>query len=183
MNDKPSEASIRPAISSDVPTLSGMDHGYSTDHVWQMGYHPQGEEVNVAFREVRLPRPMRVAYPRDPARLSDEWTRAAALLVAETAHGLLGYLNLALGPAPESAWVIDLVIDLPHRRQGVATGLLGVARRWCLDQGIMRMVLEMQSKNYPCIRLARKLGFAFAGYHDRYYPNEDIALFFALKLR
>lgn len=174
---------MRPAVSSDVPVLVEMDHGYSTDHVWQMGYHPQGEEIQVAFREVRLPRPMRVAYPREPVRLIDEWTRAAALLVAESGSGLLGYLNLALGTAPDSAWVVDLVIDLPHRRQGVATGLLGMARRWCLEQGLGSLGLEMQSKNYPCIRLARKLGFALSGYHDRYYPSEDIALFFTLKLR
>jgi hypothetical protein len=30
--------------------------------------------------------------------------------------------------------------------------------------------------------LARKLGFAYSGYSDRYYPNEDIALFFYLDL-
>ncbi|HJX40440.1 MAG TPA: GNAT family N-acetyltransferase [Anaerolineales bacterium] len=180
---KPSEPTIRPAVSSDIPGLLALEHNYSTDHVWQMGYHPLGEEVNIAFREVRLPRPMRVTYPRSQERLADEWTQAAILLVAESAQGLLGYLILALGPAPETGWVTDLVVDLPHRRQGVATGLLGVARRWCLEQDVARMVLEMQSKNFPCICLARKLGFVLSGYHDRYYPDQDIALFFTLNLR
>jgi GNAT superfamily N-acetyltransferase len=126
---------------------------------------------------------MRVTYPRSQERLADEWTQAALLLVAESGPALLGYLILSLGPPPATAWVTDLVVDLPHRRQGMATGLLGVARRWCLEQGIARMVLEMQSKNFPCISLARKLGFVHSGYHDRYYPDEDIALFFTLSLR
>lgn len=179
----PPPPAVRPAVSSDIPRLQALDHNYSTDHVWQMGYHPLGEEVNIAFRQVRLPRPMRVVYPRLRERLSDEWTQSALMLVAESARGLLGYLNLTLGPAPACAWVTDLVVDLPHRRQGVATGLLGVARRWCVEQGIARMVLEMQSKNFPYISLARKLGFVLSGYHDRYYPDEDIALFFTANLR
>ena len=41
----------------------------------------------------------------------------------------------------------------------------------------------MQSKNNPAIRLAQKMGFAFAGYSDRYYRDQDIALFFCLELR
>jgi len=40
------------------------------------------------------------------------------------------------------------------------------------------MILEMQSKNYPAISLARKMGFVFSGYSDRYYPDREIALFF-----
>ena len=88
---------------------------------------------------------------------------------------------LVLGPLLQAAVVCEPL--LPHRRQGVATGLLGVARRWCLEQGVARMVLEMQSKNFPCICLARKLGFVLSGYHDRYYPDQDIALFFTLNLR
>ncbi len=177
------EILIRPAVSSDIRSLVALDHAYSTDHVWQMAFHPSGEEINVAFREVRLPRPMRVTYPRDPQRLVDEWTYAASLLVAESAGAVVGYQSINLGPAPRSAWITDLVVGLAHRRQGIATRLLGVARRWCQEEGLRRMILEVQSKNFPGISLARKLGFVVAGYHDRYYPDGDIALFFALDLR
>jgi RimJ/RimL family protein N-acetyltransferase len=38
----------------------------------------------------------------------------------------------------------------------------------------------MQSKNHPAIAMARKLGFSYAGYSDRYYVDQDIALFFSL---
>jgi ribosomal protein S18 acetylase RimI-like enzyme len=175
--------SIRQAVSTDIPRLMAMDHGYSTDHVWQMSLRRNPGEVEVAFREVRLPRPMRVAYPRDPDQLADEWTLKAALLIAETQEGSAGYLSIVDGPAPGSAWITDLVVDPPHRRQGVATQLLLAAREWSRERSQARLFLEMQSKNYPAIRLAHRLGLTFAGYSDHYYPDQEIALFFALDLR
>ncbi len=174
---------IRHAVSTDITALMAMDHSYQTDHVWQMAHNPSPSETTIAFREVRLPRLMRVEYPRDPGRLADEWTDSSEILIAVSDHASLGYLIIELGPAPETGWVTDLVTDAPHRRGGVATKLLAGARRWCREQGLSRLTMEMQSKNYPSLRLARKLGFVFSGYHDRYYPDEEIALFFTLNLR
>jgi len=34
----------------------------------------------------------------------------------------------------------------------------------------------------PAVRLVQKMGFEFSGYHDRYYANQDIALFFTKRL-
>jgi ribosomal protein S18 acetylase RimI-like enzyme len=177
-----SDPKIRPAVSTDIKTLAALDHGYSTDHVWQMGFQEAGGSISVQFKEVRLPRPMRVRYPRNPKGLSDTWTELAALLVAEVEAKLVGYLGLVPGPAPGSAWVTDLAVDLVSRRHGHATALVSAARQWALASGFRNLYMEMQSKNYPCIRLARKLGFAFAGYSDHYYPDGDIALFFILPL-
>ena len=174
---------IRHAISTDIPALMVMDHGYQTDHVWQMALSPSQSETSIAFREVRLPRLMRVDYPRDPGRLADEWTNSSKILVAANDQTYLGYLIIESRTAPETGWVTDLVTDAPHRRQGVATKLLAVAQLWCREQGYSRLTLEMQSKNYPSLSLARKLGFVLSGYHDKYFPDEEIALFFTLKLR
>lgn len=160
-----------------------LDHSYRTDHVWQMSLQPTSMETAITFREVRLPRPMRVAYPRDPGRLADEWTNASAFLVAEREQQLLGYLALSAWSVPGTGWVTDLAVAEPQRRTGIGTRLLASGRRWCTEYGLSRMTLEMQSKNYPAIQLARKLGFVLSGYHDRYYPDEEIALFFTLNLR
>jgi len=161
-----------------------LDHSYQTDHVWQMALTAAGTpETSITFREVRLPRPMRVEYPRDPKRLADEWTNVSEILLAESEHEYLGYLVLDSGLAPDTGWVTDLVVAVIHRRRGVATRLLAAAKRWCLDQGLGRLTLEMQSKNFPSISLARKLGFFHSGYHDKFYPDEEIALFFSLNLK
>ena len=174
---------IRRAVSTDIQALMALDHNYQTDYVWQMALNPSTTETAITFREVRLPRLMRVEYPRDPSRLADEWTNASEILLATQDEATLGYLVLDVGLAPNTGWVTDLVVATPHRRKGVATKLLAAGRRWCADQGLSRLTLEMQSKNYPAVSLARKLGFVLSGYHDRYYPDEEIALFFTMNLR
>ena len=174
---------IRHAVSTDIPALMVMDHSYQTDHVWQMSLSPNQTETTIAFREVRLPRLMRVEYPRDPGRLADEWTNSSEIFVAVTEQSYLGYVILEVGTAPDTGWITDLVTDAPHRREGVATKLLATARRWCQEQGLSRLTMEMQSKNYPSLNLVRKLGFVLSGYHDKYYPDQEIALFFTLSLR
>lgn len=177
------ELTIRPAVSSDIATLMSFDHGYSTDHVWQLAYTRDGEGLAVAFREVRLPRPMQVAYPRDPEKLADEWTHRLALLLAEAGEKPIGYLSLVDGLAEKSGWVMDLVVDVRYRRMGVGTRLMKAAIDWCRANAQDRIFVEMQSKNYPAIQLVRKLGFSFSGFSDRYYRDEDIVLFFAHDLR
>ena len=159
-----------------------MDHGVNTDHVWQLALQQGAGEVGGVFREVRLPRPMRVNYPREPNELADEWTQRAALLLAETGETPLGYLSLIDGPAFRSGWVLDLVVDLRYRRQRVASQLLSAAIHWCRDRGRERIFIEVQSKNYPAISLMKKSGFSFAGYSDHYYPDQDIVIFFAREL-
>lgn len=173
---------VRPAISNDIPVLMSLEHGYSTDRVWQMASDKSPDEIRVSFREVRLPRPMRVNYPRDPGDLVEEWTSRTVVMVAELEEALLGYVSLIKGPSTGSAWVTDLVVGRRHRRQGIGNRLLVEACSWSRQRGLSRIYVEMQSKNVPAIRLARKLGFAFAGYSDMYYSNQDIALFFALDL-
>lgn len=174
---------IRQAVSSDIPHLIRLDHSYSTDHVWQMAFQPSAPDVEVAFREVRLPRPMRVAYPRRVERLADEWTERSAVLVGLADERPVAYLAIAPAPAPEAVWVTDLVVDVPSRRQGLGRRLLGEAIDWARARGQVRLFFEMQSKNFPAIQLARRLGFAFSGYSDYFYPNEDISLFFSFDLR
>jgi GNAT superfamily N-acetyltransferase len=173
---------IRQAVSSDIPTLMALDHGYSTDHVWQMAFDRTSGQIDVTFREVRLPRPMRVGYPRDPERLADEWTRRAVILVAQLDEDVRGYLSIIDGPAPETAWITDLVVALRYRRQGIASHLLKAARAWCRERDMVRLYVEMQSKNYPAIALFGKGGFVFSGYSDNFYPDQDIALFFSQEL-
>ena len=126
---------IRHAVSTDIAALMAMDHSYQTDHVWQMALSPSATETTIAFREVRLPRLMRVDYPRDPRRLADEWTNSSEILIATSEQATLGYLIIESGTAPETGWVTDLVTDAPHRREGVASRLVASARQWCRGAG------------------------------------------------
>ena len=177
------EIEIRPAVADDIPALVALDHNYSSDFVWQMDLQPEDGNIGIHFREIRLPRSVRVQYPRPVHDLPDSWTERAGLLVARLEEEIVGYASLMLNIAPRTAWMTDLAVARRHRRQGIASTLLLAAQEWARNHDCRWLVLEMQPKNHAAIRLAHKLGFDFCGYNDRYYANHDIGLFFARSLR
>jgi ribosomal protein S18 acetylase RimI-like enzyme len=65
----------------------------------------------------------------------------------------------------------------------VGSGLLSAAQEWAQERSHGRLILEMQSKNVPAIRLAQKFGYEFCGYNDHYYLTQDVALFFAKAIK
>lgn len=172
------QVKIRQAVSGDIPSLISLDHGYSTNHVWQMIYDQNSRDISVRFQEQKLPRPMRVNYPRNPSRLADEWTSKSGLLVAVESDVSVAYVCLVPGPGEDSIWISDVVVDLRVRRQGIATLLIESVKEWSAERGHQSIFMEMQNKNYPAISLARKTDFSFAGFSDGYYPDHEIALFF-----
>lgn len=174
---------IRPAISTDIPALMSLEHYYLTGHVWQMERSSGDDVVGVAFREMRLPRSVRTEYPRSPQWLLDGWKNVPGLIVALFGGEPVGYITLTEQLSANTAWIRDLVVAENMRRKGIASALVLAGQEWSLHRGYRRMILEMQSKNYPSIRLALRLGYEFCGFHDQYYANQDIALFFARYLR
>lgn len=177
------EIKIRPATSADLPSLLGLDHTYTSDTVWQMEVEGEEGKLGVSFRKIRLPRAVRVEYPRPVQALADDWSKRAGLLVATLNDELVGYISMKVDVLPATAWTTDLVVTRRLRRQGIGSGLVLAAQDWAVVHGCKRLVLEMQPKNHPAIQMANKLGFDFCGYNDRYYANHDIALFFARPLR
>lgn len=178
------EIQIRPAQASDIPILARLEPNYSSDFVWQMDIQSDETRVNISFREVRLPRSVRVEYPRSTLSLLEDWEERDGILVALSGGHPVGYACLDLNIAPATAWITDLVVEQRMRRQGIGSALLIAAQEWARHMAgegrpVQRIVLEMQPKNAPAISLAFKLGFDFGGYNDRYYANHDIALFFS----
>lgn len=139
-------------------------------------------EINLHFRQVRLPRSMRVTYPRDPAVLIEDWKTRAGILVAESEDEPVGYISLANGITPGLVSATDLAVLRRMRRHGVGQSLIRAAVTWAKEKQADRLMLEMQSKNYPAIQMANKMAFEFCGYSDRYYANQDITLFFAKRI-
>lgn len=170
---------IRPAIETDISHLVAIDHSYTSDHVWQMELETGESEIKVKFREVRLPRTVRVEYPHPPKNLAQDWKTRSGLLVALLEGRPVGYVSLTK-PIPLASWVTDLVVAASLRRQGIGSALLLAAQEWAAGRpDSRRLVMEIQPKNHPAVNLARKLGFDFCGYNDHYYFNHDLAIFFA----
>jgi GNAT superfamily N-acetyltransferase len=125
---------IRPAVATDLPRMMGMDHSVTSDYVWQLDLRRETGQVSATLREVRLPRPVPVAYPRNPFALADEWQYKDAVLVAVDAS-VIGYICIVEQSAATVAWVTDLVIVPDQRRHGIGSLLLKSAQDWALEHG------------------------------------------------
>ncbi len=174
---------IRPAVATDIPRLMALDHTSLSDYVWQLDLKRETGQAFASFHEVRLPRAVEVAYPRNPFTLADDWTRRDLTLVASDKKTLVGYLCAKEDRTSAVAWVTDLVVDAVSRRKGAASALLLAAQAWASERSVRRLILEMQSKNQNGIRLAQKFGYEFCGYNDHYYATQDVALFFAKMIK
>lgn len=169
-----------PARLIDVNHCCQMNMSYTTDYVWQMRTQETERSTDIHFDTVRLPRPMRVEYPRTPDELIDHWEKKACFLVVPNpAKEIIGFVDALPQRWQDTLWIFNLVVMPAYRRQGVGTQLLLAAREWAIQRQFGQLTLELQTKNYPAIAFAQKHGFQFCGYNERYYPNGDIALFFS----
>jgi ribosomal protein S18 acetylase RimI-like enzyme len=169
---------VRPATLADLNICLSLDHACMTDHVWQMKVQETESQVGISFHTVRLPRQMRVDYPRSVEQLVEDWQQGEGFLVAEVDNEVRGYVDLLSQPWQQMGWVANMAVDRGHRQRGLGTALLRHARQWAREQGWRGLLAEATTKHYPALRLYQKLGFQFCGFNDRYYPNQDIALFF-----
>ncbi len=177
------EVQIRTAVASDLSTLMAIDHSSQTDYVWQMDVQHGEGQIGAIFREIRLPRSVSIAYPRQVATLSESWNRRTGVLVAVLGKQPVGYVRTNDAILPHTAWMLDVVVSPRFRRQGIASTLVLAAQAWGVDRKNQRALLEMPSKNNPAVRFAQKLGYEFCGYNDQYYETQDIALFFGRFIR
>jgi len=177
------EIEIRPAGVSDYNALLEIDPSYQTAYVWQMDRFIEKGAINIHFRETRLPRPVRVDYPNSPEKVVADFAQKGSILAAWMERAPVGYIQVQENPSTSTAWVHNLVVLEELREKGIGSALTLAGQNWAVQRNLRRMVFEMQSKNYPMIQLANKLGYEFSGYNDHYYENRDIALFFSIFLR
>ena len=178
------EVEIRPANQTDLPQLMALQPVYNSSRVWQLDKMSADGTLGAQFREVRLPREARIEYSRGINQVflsfSEEHEYFLTALIDDQP---IGFIHLSDRVAPRTAWVKDLIVREELRHRGIGAALLLAGLDWSAENGYRRVVVEMQSKNYPAICLVRKLGFEFAGYSDQFYSNQDIALFFGRPLK
>lgn len=173
---------IRPATIVDLEQCERLDGSYVTNWVWQMDEARSLERIGVSFRRVRMPRSVRVAYPRANAALRGDWQRAECFLVVEELGRVFGFLDMTVRRWEHKGWIEHLIVKRSHRRRGLATGLLRAVEQWARGSQLEAVVAAVQTKNDPAIRLFVERGYSFCGFIDRHYPNGDIGLLYSLRL-
>jgi GNAT superfamily N-acetyltransferase len=177
---------IRDGLETDIEACAALDHTYETDYVWQMQIHSEeGHQWEILFKRERLPRTMTNPLTVDVTHLRAALPPEHCFLTAirKDSTEILGYLAMYNDQIHRIGQIHDLVVSRPFRRHGIGTRLVNVARQWAKERGLTRLMLETQTKNYPGISFCQENGFAFCGFNDRYFYNQDIAVFFSASLR
>ena len=175
---------IRDGIKTDIPKCTDLDSTYQTEHVWQLNVREETNEINVSLRKQRLPRPLDATHPSQASHLEIALQQKYCfiVLVESTSDMLLGYICMRVDTTHQVAYLQDIVIDKPYRRQGLGSRLLNVANLWGRENHINHIIFEIPTTNNPCIEFAKSHGFVYCGFNDQYLPDQEIALFYSLSL-
>jgi len=175
---------IRDGIEADIPKCIALDNTYQTEHVWQLHVQEEIDEINIALRKQRLPRPLDAGHPAEADRLKTalEQKYGFIVLVESVSDTLLGYICLRVDTTHHIAYLQDIIIDKPYRRQGFGSRLMNVARLWADEQKLKHIIFEIPTTNNPCIEFAKSHRYAYCGFNDQYLPDQEIALFYSLSL-
>ena len=174
--------SVRQASSLDLTRIKSIDISSTTDYVWQMDLKEEETNINVVFRRTRLPRSIELDFRDEIENLDKQVSQHSIILVAESGGKLCGFLSVDKYPSQESGIIYSLAVDKKMRRKGVATSMLATAKEWCTRLGLNRLIIVTQSRNYPVIAFCRNNGYVYCGYNDSHYSNQDIAVFFSMRL-
>lgn len=97
----------------------------------------------------------------------------AAVLVAETADGVVGRLSISRDPHPASRHVADLglMVAQGFRRRGVGRALMVAAEDWARGVGVRKIELHVFPYNEPAIALYEDLGYEREGLRRVHYQR------------
>ncbi|MGI8424513.1 MAG: GNAT family N-acetyltransferase [Chloroflexota bacterium] len=122
---------------------------------------------------------VQLGLPRAPEAEPDD---EASPMEDERRGKVVGYVIVAGAPRDRQAYLRTLVVDRHHRRAGIGARLLGEAKRWAARNGAECLIADAPARNYPAIRLLQKSGFAFCGFNDSCYAENEVAVFFGARL-
>ncbi len=178
---------IRDGLETDIASCTALDHTYETDTVWQMQSHHEDyrDEWEITLRLERLPRVIEVTYSPDENRLRATLPPHHCFIVAVSRDQteIFGYLTMHNDIIRHIGQIEDIVVARALRRHDIGKRLVNAARQWAKEHQITRLTLHTQTKNVPAITFCQRIGFQFCGFNDRYFPNQDIAVFFSQSIR
>ena len=173
---------VRRAERNDIDACIRLDASYQTQSVWAMETRWEGKRQLPGFSVRRLPRALTLQPPLDADDLYADWRNGDLFLVAEEEGVIVGYLDM-LSPRRLGTGLVQGIVVRPDlRRRGVGSSLLRASLNWARHNQLQGLCMDVQSRNHPAIQFLQKNGFTFSGYNDRYYPTQDVALFFVYRL-
>ncbi|MBD9356459.1 GNAT family N-acetyltransferase/peptidase C39 family protein [Methylomonas albis] len=106
-----------------------------------------------------------------------------ALLVAEWAGLVAGYILIIYHPGTRLARIYSLAVSPQLRGYGIAKSLMLAGEQAARDDGRLYLRLEVSVDNTPAIRLYEALGFQKFGMYRDYYQDHKDALRYQKRIR
>lgn len=180
----PSQLVIRDGIETDIAWCMALESDYRAEYVWQMTVQEAADEIFISCRKQRLPRPLDARHEVSQRRLEMAIRRRHCFIVLQESltNRILGYISMRVDETCQIAYLQDIVIDKPWRRQSLGARLVTVAQLWARENSLRQIIFEITTTNYPGILFAKSQGFIFCGFNDRHFPNQEIAVFFSLSI-
>lgn len=181
MLQKQNNVEVRPAQHTDLDALCKMNHqvicqyGYQLDFQQENGFH-------LAIERIRLPRQVTLTAPRGQQAALYAWEKAYSIYVGLIDDAIVTYMSIDRNKETNTLRVHDLVVIPEFRRYGVATNMLIVCENLALSQNYARIMLEFSLRNDAAFCLAKRAGFKFCGFVEKYLGNGDSAVFFDKRL-
>lgn len=103
-------------------------------------------------------------------------SRNQLYLVIDDEGTIAGYCGIMF--VADEAEILNIAVDIPYRRQHLATELLNFVFEIGDENGINLYSLEVRENNAPAIALYNSCGFVPVGRRKEYYsnPKEDAIL-------
>lgn len=101
------------------------------------------------------------------------FNKFAHYFVARLDNTIVGYVGF--WHILDEAHITNIAVHPEYRRRGIASRLLEHLIKFCFDQGIEYLTLEVRKNNFPAQKLYKKYGFVEIGIRKGYYSdtNED----------
>ena len=175
---------IRDGTAADIAFCMALESAWQSEYVWQMTVQEAADEITISCRKQRLPRPLDARHHISQQRLEMAVQRRDCFIVLQESltGGILGCVSMRVDETCQIAYLQDIVVDKPYRRQSLGSRLVTVARLWARENSLRQIIFEITTTNYPGILFAQSQGFVFCGFNDRHFPNQEIAVFFSLSI-
>lgn len=106
-----------------------------------------------------------------------------ALLVAEAANTIVGYILIIYHPGTRLARIYSIAVATTQRGTGVAKKLMLAGEQAARDDGRLYLRLEVSVENTPAIKLYETLGYQKFGIYRDYYQDHKDALRYQKRIR
>jgi len=110
-------------------------------------------------------------------------TEHRALLVAEIAHKVEGYILIIYHPGTRLARIYSIAVSHQQRGTGIAKLLMAAGEQAARDGGRLYLRLEVGVDNIPAISLYEAIGFQQFGIYRDYYQDHRDALRYQKRIR